>query len=267
MNILQETTDMNAEFPHLHVAIEDGLAVVSIDRADKRNAINDELIASFNAWFRAVPKDTKAVVICGRGDHFSAGLDLAEHKERDALDVMRHSQFWHDTFRMIEFGGLPVVSALHGGVIGGGLELALSTHVRIAETSTFYALPEGSRGIFVGGGGSVRVGRVIGPDRMREMMLTGRRYNAEEGLRLGLSHYVVNEGEAFAEAKRLARQIAGNAAASNYMMINALSRIGDMSSADGLFTESLAAALTQTSEDAREGMRAFLEKRGTRFGS
>ena len=110
-----------------------------------------------------------------------------------------------------------------------------------------------------------RVARVIGADRTREMMLTGRRYDAEEGQRLGLSHHLVAPGAALEKACELARAVAANAPASNYMMLNALARIENMPMTEGLFTESLAAALTQTSEHAREGMRAFLEKRDAAF--
>ena len=165
----------------------------------------------------------------------------------------------------IQFGGLPVVSALTGAVIGGGLEIAAATHVRVAAPSAIFQLPEGRRGIFIGGGASVRVGRILGADRMTEMMLTGRTYSAEEGLALGLTHYVVEEGGALARARELADRIAGNAPLSNYVMIQALARIEDMSKADGLFTESLAAALTHTSPDAVEGLKAFLEKRDPSF--
>ena len=98
---------------------------------------------------------------------------------------------WHRAFHEIEFGRVPVVAALKGAVIGGGLELALSAHLRVAESSAFYALPEGQRGIFVGGGASVRLPRLIGVSRMRDMMLTGRVHDAESGERLGLSHRTV----------------------------------------------------------------------------
>ena len=250
---------------HLDLALDDGVLLVSIDRADKRNAINDTLIESLNTLFSHPPEGARVAVLIGRGEHFSAGLDLAEHGLREPLEVMRHSQFWHATFHQMEFGGLPVVAALHGAVIGGGLELAMTAHVRIADPSTFFQLPEGRRGIFVGGGASVRVARVIGADRTREMMLTGRRYSADEGQRLGLSHYLVEPGEVLEQACSLARQIAGNAPASNYMMINALARIENMPMTEGLFTESLATALTQTSSDARAGMQAFLDKRDPRF--
>jgi enoyl-CoA hydratase/carnithine racemase len=165
----------------------------------------------------------------------------------------------------IQFGGLPVVAVLEGAVMGGGLELAAAAHVRVAEPGCRFQLPEGKRGIFVGGGASVRIGRIIGPDRLVEMMLTGRTYDSEDGVRLGLAHYLVGAGEGRAEAVRLAEAVASNAELSNYIVIQALSRIDDMSRADGLFAESLCAALTQTGADAQEGLRAFLDKRRPEF--
>ena len=250
--------------PHLAIEERDAIAVVRLDRAEKRNAVNDGLIASLERFFEAVPERMKAVVLAGNGEHFCAGLDLSEHQHRDAFGVMQHSQMWHRVFEKIQFGRVPVVSALQGGVIGGGLELAAATHVRVADRTAFYALPEGQRGIFVGGGATVRVGRLIGSGRLVEMMLTGRAYDAEEGQRLGLSHYLVEPGEAFDKALELAQRIAGNAALSNYAILNAIPRIEDMSMRDGLFTESLMAALAQTGEEAGERLRAFLERRSER---
>lgn len=245
---------------------EDGIATLTMFRPAKRNAMCDELLAAIDGFFSAPPKEVKAVVLTGTAGHFCSGLDLSEHVARDAEGTMRHSRGWHQVMDKIQYGGLPVVSAMFGAVIGGGLELAAATHVRIAEASTIFQLPEGRRGIFVGGGASVRVGRILGADRMIEMMLTGRRYDADEGLALGLAHYSVGEGEALAVAQDLARKISKNAPLSNYIMIQALSRIEDMPKADGLFTESLCAALTQTSPHAVEGLAAFLEKRAPDFG-
>ena len=252
--------------PVLTIEARGEIAVLTMNRPDKRNAMCDALLQAIDAFFVAPPPEVKAVVLTGSGGHFCSGLDLSEHVARDAEGTMRHSRSWHAVMDRIQFGGLPVVSALSGAVIGGGLELATATHVRLAETSTIFQLPEGRRGIFVGGGASVRVGRILGADRMIEMMLTGRRYSAEEGLALGLTHYAVGEGEALEQALDLAAKIASNAPLSNYIMIQALSRIEDMSKADGLFTESLCAALTQTSPDAIEGLAAFLEKRAPKFG-
>jgi enoyl-CoA hydratase/carnithine racemase len=165
----------------------------------------------------------------------------------------------------IQFGGLAVVSAMFGAVIGGGMELAAATHVRIAEPSTIFQLPEGRRGIFVGGGATARVGRIIGPDRMTEMMLTGRKYSADEGLALGLAHYSVGEGEAITLAQTLAGKISRNAPFANMLMLQAIPRINDMGRDDGLFAEALAASMSQTTPDAQEGLRAFLEKRAPKF--
>lgn len=246
-------------------SVDGPIAELALIREDKRNAMSDGLLAEIEAFYTGLPNEVRVVVLHGRGGHYCSGLDLAEHVARSAEAGIFHSRNWHRILDEIQFGGKITVSAMTGAVIGGGLELATATQVRVAEPSVIFQLPEGRRGIFVGGGATVRVGRILGADRMVEMMLTGRRYDAEEGLRLGLTHYVVGEGEALALARQLAATIAENAPLSNYFMVQALSRIGDMSRADGLFTESLAAALVQTTPDAEEGLRAFLEKRQPRF--
>ena len=257
--------DGNGQNKVTRTAISGDIATITFNRPEKRNAMNDRLVAELDSFFSAPPKGVNAVILHGAGGHFCSGLDLAEHEHREPIEGVYHSRNWHRVADLIEFGGLPVISVLTGAVIGGGLEIAAATHVRIAEPSVRFQLPEGRRGIFVGGGATVRVGRLIGADRMREMMLTGRNYGAEDGLRLGLAHYNVGEDEGLALANKLARRIADNAPFSNYLMINAISRIGDMSRSDGLFTESLAAAMCQTSDGAKEGLRAFLEKREPKF--
>ena len=251
--------------PVLKIDIDGGVATLTMNRPDKRNAMCDALLHAIDAFFSRPPEGVKVAVLTGTAGHFCSGLDLSEHVSRDAEGTMRHSRGWHQVMDRIQYGGLPVVSAMFGAVMGGGLELATSTHVRIAEASTIFQLPEGRRGIFVGGGASVRVGRILGADRMIEMMLTGRKYGADEGKALGLAHYSVGEGEALAMAQELAGKIASNAPLSNYIMIQALSRIEDMDKAGGLFAESLCAAVTQTSPDAIEGLAAFLEKRQPSF--
>ena len=248
-------------YENIQVTLDDTIAHVRLNRPAKRNAVNNGLLQDLEACFDSLPVAVAVVVLSGEGAHFSAGLDLSEHQIRSPFEVLQHSQWWHRVFQKIQFGGRPVVAALHGAVVGGGLELATSTHVRVAEANTFYQLPEGQRGIFVGGGASVRVAKIIGPDRMTEMMLTGRSYNAEEGLRLGLSHYVVPEGKGLEEAFRLARQIATNAPLSNWASITAVANIGDMSMANGLYTESLAAAIAQSSDEANRRMQDFLNRK------
>jgi (methylthio)acryloyl-CoA hydratase len=249
----------------LEIDVSDGVATLRLARPERRNALSEPLVEAIGAFFANPPPEAHAALVVGAGDHFSAGLDLSEHRDRTPAEVMANSQIWHRAFAEIEHGRIPAVSALHGAVIGGGLELASSTHVRVADETAFYALPEGRLGIFVGGGGSVRIARVIGADRMRELMLTGRRLDAQEGQRLGLSHEVVGGGGAEPRARELAAQIARNAPLANQLMLAAIPRIADMASDTGLWAESLAAALSQSTDDAREGLRAFLEKRDPRF--
>ena len=251
--------------PILKIDRDGDIAILTMNRPNKRNAMCDDLLDAIDAFFSKVPDDVKVVVLTGTAGHYCSGLDLSELVVRNAEGTMRHSRNWHGVMDKIQYGGIPVISAMFGAVIGGGLELATATHVRIAEPSTIFQLPEGRRGIFVGGGASVRVGRILGADRMIEMMLTGRKYDADQGLALGLTHYSVAEGAALEMAIDLAHKIASNAPLSNYIMIQALSRIEDMAKQDGLFTESLCAALTQTSPDALEGLQAFLQKRDPKF--
>lgn len=249
----------------LNVEVDGLIATLTMNRPAKRNAMCDELLGEIDAFFSAPPIDVRVAILVGTQGHYCSGLDLSEHVHRSAEENLYHSRRWHGVMEKIRFGGLTVVSALFGAVIGGGLEIAASTHVRIAEPSTIFQLPEGRRGIFVGGGATAQVGRLLGADRLTEMMLTGRKYTADEGLALGLAHYSVAEGEALPLAQALAGKISRNAPLSNYLMIQSIARINDMSREEGLYTESLAAALAQTTPDAEEGLKAFLEKRAPTF--
>ena len=154
-----------------------------------------------------------------------------------------------------------MVAVLHGAVVGGGLEIAAACHIRVAEGSAYYALPEGSRGIFVGGGGSVRLPRLIGTSRMMDMMLTGRSYDAEEGQAIGISHYLVAPGEGLAKGIELAKRIAGNAPMTNFAVTQVLPRIAESDPATGYVTEALISAIAQADGEAKSRLKAFLEKR------
>jgi enoyl-CoA hydratase/carnithine racemase len=241
-------------------SLEDTIYTITLARPEKRNAVSDRLLAALEQALIAKPEATRVIILAGEGKHFCAGLDLSEHQHRDPFGVMQHSRGWHRIFDRIQNGGIPVVAAMQGAVIGGGLELATATHVRISEPNTIYQLPEGRHGIFVGGGASVRVATIIGAGRMCEMMLTGRILTADEGLNLGLAHYLVGEGESLAKAQELAKRIAENAPMANWAMVSAISRINNMASDDGLFVESLTAALTQTSPEVVERIGQFLNR-------
>jgi (methylthio)acryloyl-CoA hydratase len=237
------------------------VAVVRLNRGAKRNALNDGLILAIRDAFESLPDGIRAAVLDGSGDHFCAGLDLSELQERDAGAGMHHSRMWHAALEEVQFGPVPVVAALHGAVVGGGLELAAACHVRVADDTTFYALPEGSRGIFVGGGGSVRIPRLIGVARMADMMLTGRVYNAQDGESAGFAQYLVPQGQSFTKAMELAERIAQNAPLTNYALMHALPRIAEQPADQGYLTEALMSAIAQSAPEAKERVRAFLEGR------
>lgn len=247
--------------PTLHAERHGAVAVLKLNRAEKRNALNDQMVRGIGAFFSALPDEIRAVVLAGEGEHFSAGLDLTELIERDIFAGVEHSRSWHRAFECIEFGKVPVVAALHGAVVGGGLELAAAAHVRVAERSVFYALPETSRGIYLGGGGSVRLPPLIGTARMMDMMLTGRTLSAEEGQQSGLSQYLVDDGESLAKAMEAAQRIAGNAPFTNFAVMHMLPRIARSDPATGFATEALTAAIAQGEDEAKARLKAFLEKR------
>jgi enoyl-CoA hydratase/carnithine racemase len=237
------------------------IAVIRLTRAAKRNALNDDLVMALRDQFQHMPEGVRAAVIAGEGDHFCAGLDLSELTERDAGQGMHHSRSWHAALESLQYGPVPVIAALHGAVVGGGLELASACHIRVADETTFFALPEGSRGIFVGGGGSVRIPRLIGVARMADMMLTGRVYNAQDGERIGLAQYLVPQGKAFEKALELAGRIAQNAPLTNYALTHVLPRIADQPADQGFMTEAMISAIAQSAPEAKQRVRDFLEGR------
>src|SRR5215813_2164332 len=244
-----------------HAERQGSLALLRLARPQKRNALDDTTVRGIETFFTDLPADVKAVVLSGEGEHFSAGLDLGELTRRDISESIAHSRMWHRAFEAVEFGRVPVVSVLHGAVVGGGLELAAATHVRVAERSAYYALPEGTRGIYVGGGASVRLPRLIGVSRMTDMMLTGRTYGAEEGYALGLSHYVVEPGAGLAKGIELAQRVAENEAHTNFAIMHALPRIAEQDRASGYLMESLMAAIASGDPKAQKRLEDFLAKR------
>jgi (methylthio)acryloyl-CoA hydratase len=248
--------------PTLRAERHGDVAVLTLSRAEKRNALDDVTVSGLERFFSSPPERVRAVVLTGEGEHFSAGLDLTELAERDVFAGVEHSRSWHRAFERIEFGTVPVIAVLQGAVVGGGLELAAAAHIRVAERSTFYALPEASRAIFLGGGGTVRLPALIGTSRVMEMILTGRTVSAEEGHAIGLSHYLVDSGAGLAKGLEIAGRIAGNAPFTNYAVVQLLPRIARADPAAGFATEALAAAIAQGEDEAKARLKAFLEKRG-----
>lgn len=244
------------------------VALIGLNRPDKRNAIHDPLIDELRAAILRAHDEADVAILFGHGSNFCAGLDLAEALARATGQIKpprkRRRHNWHEVFDLIARGPIPFVGALHGAVVGGGLELALATHVRVGDETAVFGLPEGQRGIFVGGGGTVRIQRVVGTTVMTDMMLTGRLLSAAEGLQEHVVRYVVPAGEALAKARELASRIARNSVETNWMIINVLPRIQDMSHDDGLFVEQLNSARARPPE-AEARLREFVDGKAAKL--
>jgi (methylthio)acryloyl-CoA hydratase len=243
------------------------IALLRLSRPAKRNALDAAMIAGIEGFFADPPDGTRAIIVYGEGKHFSAGADLAALMDSSVEGSLRFSRSFHRAFEKIENSEVPVIAVLQGAVVGGGLELAAAAHIRIAERGTSYGLPESALGIFVGGGGAVRIPRLIGTSRMIDMMLTGRTYSAEEGLSLGLSQYVVDDGQGVAKALELAEKIAGNAPLSNFAVLQALPRIARAEPDGAYLTESLMAALTIVDDESKVRLESFFRNRAARGAS
>jgi len=245
---------------------EDGVWVVTLNRPEKRNALDLVTVEEMVEFFSTAPRaGVKAVVLAGAGDHFCAGLDLIEHhdSDRSPADFMHVCLRWHEAFNKMEYGGVPVIAALQGAVVGGGLELASSAHVRVMDQTTYFALPEGQRGLFTGGGATIRVSDLIGKARMIDMILMGRVYQGQEAVDLGLAQYIV-EGSSLDKAMELARRAAQNLPLTNFAICSAISHMQNMSALDAAYAESVVAGIVNTQPDARARLAAFADKSAAR---
>jgi (methylthio)acryloyl-CoA hydratase len=251
----------------LSTRVEGNVCYIQLTRPSKRNAISEQMLHEIKLVFSEMSRSVGVAVLYAEGDHFCSGLDLSEVGTRSTIDVVNNSRLWHEAFDAIQFGRVPVIGVLKGAVIGGGLELAGACHIRVAEKSTFYALPEATRGLFLGGGGSVRISRILGMARITDLMLTGRVYNADEGLAAGLSQYIVSSERGLEKATEIARVISSNSKTSNFAVTHVLPRIMDQSIQDGLVTESLMAAIASADPQTADRLANFLEKRAHRLNA
>ncbi len=251
---------------NLAISVSDAVALVRLNRPDKRNALDIETIEQLITLFNALPRfGVRAVVLAAAGDHFSAGLDLVEHhkQDRSAAEFMQVCMRWHEAFNKMEYGGIPIIAALKGAVVGGGLELASAAHIRVSDRSTYFALPEGQRGLFTGGGATIRVADLVGKARMIDMMLTGRIYKGQEAMDVGLCQYLVEDSEAM--ALELARTAAKNPPLSNFAICSAISHMQNMSSFDAAYAEAVVAGIVNTQAASRDLLAAFANKTGARI--
>lgn len=261
-----DKTDLQ-EYQNLAIEKRDnGVFIVSLNRPDKRNALDVDTIEELVYFFTHAHKNgVRAVVLAGEGDHFCAGLDLLEHwkSDRSPDEFMHVCLRWHEAFNKMEYGGVPIIAALKGAVVGGGLELASAAHIRVMDSTTYFALPEGQRGIFTGGGATIRVTDLIGKSRMIDMILMGRVYQGQEAVDLGLAQYIT-EGSSFDKALELADKAANNLPLTNYAICSAISHLNNMSGMDAAYAEAVVAGVVNTQPAARERLEAFANKTAAR---
>ena len=257
-------TDLTAlSLDNIDVTMDGDVAIITLQRPESRNALNESMIDQLIRLFHAMPRsDAKAAVLQSEGPHFCAGLDLKEHyfKDRSAEEFALVCRGWHEAFNNMQFSGVPVVAALKGAVVGGGLELASAAHIRVADPTTYFALPEGQRGVFTGGGATVRVADLIGKHRMIDMMLTGRIYSGQEAVDVGLCQYLVDDEDSRDKALHLARKIAENPSLTNLAITSGIEHMQNMSGFDAYFAEAFIAGVVNTQKASRERLKGFVEK-------
>ncbi len=247
---------------------KDNIGLLTINRPDKMNAISNELTSELKKLLDEIENDEelRVLVITGAGDKaFVAGADINELVDRDAKKGRKVSHERQEIFSRIENLQVPAIAAVNGFALGGGLELALACSIRICSEKAQFGAPEVKLGIIPGDGGTQRLPRLVGLGRAMEMILTGDFIDAQEAYRIGLVNRVVSADKLMDEAMELARKIASRPPLAVRFAKEAVNRSMEGDSASGFALESFLHALTCTTEDKKEGVAAFLEKRKGEF--
>ena len=257
-----------AEYKTLRVERADNRATVTISRPDKLNALNAETIGELDRAFRELGSDdqVRGLIITGEGDKaFVAGADIAELAKMGSIDGIDVSRQGQQAFRRLERMGKPVVAAVNGYALGGGMELALACHLRVASEKARFGLPEVKLGIIPGYGGTVRLPRIVGRGRALEMILTGEMISGQRAHEIGLVNRVVAPGDTLTAATELLDTILANGPIALRFALEAIDQSLDTGVEEGLGLESHLFGLLASTDDMREGMSAFLEKRKAEF--
>lgn len=259
---------MSDNFEYIKLEERDNIAVVAINRPDKLNALNAATVAEVRAAFESLRarEEVRAVILTGVGEKaFIAGADIVELSQMTPLTGTQVSRAGQETLRIVETMPVPVIAAINGFALGGGLEFALACHIRIASENAKLGLPEVKLGIIPGYGGTFRLPRVVGRGRALELMLTGEMINAQEAYRIGLVNQVVAQANLMETAEAMARKISANGPVAVALAIQAVDNSYHATTEDAQRLEANMFGLLASTADMREGMSAFLEKRAANF--
>jgi enoyl-CoA hydratase len=254
-------------YEFLTFEVADRIATITLNRPDKLNALNDATIAELGHAIDDIRVDDAVggVVLTGAGRAFVAGADIAELSSQSPVLAKARARAGQDVFRRFETCPKPVIAAVNGFALGGGCELAMACHIRIASDAAKFGQPESKLGILPGYGGSQRLPRLVGKGRAMQLLLTGEMIDAAEAYRIGLVNKVVAADRVVAEARDMMKAILANGPLAIALCIEAIDRGLQMSLEEGMILEANHFGLLAATDDMREGMRAFLEKRAPAF--
>jgi enoyl-CoA hydratase len=262
------TTAVVPTYRNLLVEARGPVTVMKVNRPEVLNALDRRTFVELEDFVRRFVADEaqRALVVTGSGDKsFVSGADIAELSVLDARGAEETSRFGQHVYDLLEQSPKPVIAAVNGYAFGGGCELALAAHVRLASENAVLGLPEVGLGIIPGYGGTQRLPRLVGTGRALELLLTGRRVKADEAERIGLVNRVVPREQLLDEAEKLALAILKNGPLALAAVLEAVNRGMQLGLADAQRLESGLFGMLAASEDMHEGMRAFLEKRPAKF--
>lgn len=255
-------------YENLEYMVKDGIAFITINRPNVRNALNSKTVEELRQAFSKAKNDAsvRVVILTGSGEKaFVSGADIKELSTQTPINGKDYALAGQETFNFIEQLGKPVIAAVNGYALGGGCELALACSFRIASDNAVFGQPEVKLGIIPGYGGSQRLPRLVGKGRALQILLTGDMVSADEAHRIGLANEVVSQEELAGASVDLAKKIIANAPIAVQLCLDAVNKGLEMTQAEGQFVEATLFGLCCATEDMKEGTGAFLEKRAANF--
>jgi len=254
-------------FKFLTLEVADRVATLTVNRPDKLNALNDATIAELGLAIDQIRVDDSigGAILTGSGRAFVAGADISELSNQTPVLAKARARAGQDVFRRFETSPKPIIAAVNGFALGGGCELAMSCHIRLASDAAKFGQPESKLGLLPGYGGTQRLARLVGKGRANQLLLTGEMIDAAEAYRIGLVNKVVAADALMNEARAMMKTILANGPLAVALCIEAIDRGLQMSLEEGLILEANHFGLLAATDDMREGTRAFLEKRAPAF--